>query len=174
MPATETTAIRTATTSDRRAQDLAGLEACSRRSPPAHGQPANDVSLSKTRPGPRALGPMYCVLRSLAAPAAPPAKGAKEGGAGAEQEPEVVPVPAPRLVVERELLPAAEHVNDEDYPGRKAVPQPPQQVRPLHDDPPSQYRRDPPSISEIRRRRRRRRLRNLPSGTTRRELPKTS
>ena len=74
-----------------------------------------------------------CPPRGLSATATSPADSAQKWRSGAEQEPEVVPVTASGLVVERELLPAAEHVHDKDDPGRKTVPKPPQQVRPPHD-----------------------------------------
>ena len=66
-------------------------------------------------------------------PPAPPSHHSQKGRAGSEQEPEVVPVPAPCLIVERELLPPTENVHDEDDPGRKTVPNAPKQVCPPHD-----------------------------------------
>ena len=93
--------------------------------------------ISRTRPSCRyaeagvwVSGPFW-----LSAPSAPPAPGTQKGRAGTEQKPEVVPVPAPCLVVEWELLPDAEDVDDKDDPGRDAVPQSPKQVCPPHDDP---------------------------------------
>jgi hypothetical protein len=73
-------------------------------------------------------------LYALVAPSSSPAGGTQNRRAGAEQEPEVIPVPASCSVIERELLPAAKDVDDEDDPGRKAVPEPPEQVSPPHDD----------------------------------------
>jgi hypothetical protein len=83
--------------------------------------------------GAESPGLSHPAAASLLTSPAPPAHGAQKGGSGAEQEPEVVPVPAPRLVVEGELLPPTEDVHDEDDPGRKAVPEAPQQVCPPHD-----------------------------------------
>src|SRR5215207_5809829 len=73
-----------------------------------------------------------CLPRGLSATATSPADSAQKWRSGAEQEPEVVPVTASCLVIERELLPAAEHVHDKDDPGRKTVPEPPQQLCPPH------------------------------------------
>ena len=56
--------------------------------------------------------PLRRQLYSLLTSPASPTHSAQEGGASPEQEPEVVPVPAPRLVVEWELLPTAKHVHD--------------------------------------------------------------
>jgi hypothetical protein len=58
----------------------------------------------------------------ILAPSASPTQSAQERRTSAEQKPEVVPVSASCLVVESELLPAAEHVHDKDDPGRKPVP----------------------------------------------------
>ena len=66
-------------------------------------------------------------------PPAPPSHHSQKGRAGSEQEPEVVPVPDPCLIVERELLPPTENVHDEDDRGRKTVPNAPKQVCPPHD-----------------------------------------
>src|SRR5829696_6223935 len=78
--------------------------------------------------------PVRRLSRELAAPSGTPAGGPQNRRAGAEQEPEVVPIPGSCGVIERELLPAAEDMDDKDDPGRKAVPEPPEQVRPPHDD----------------------------------------
>jgi hypothetical protein len=66
-------------------------------------------------------------------PSSPPPQRTQNRRASAEQKAEVVPVSASCLVVERELLPAAEHVDDKDDPGRKPVPESPEQVCPPHD-----------------------------------------
>src|SRR5215208_6121937 len=76
-------------------------------------------------------------LRRSPAPSAPatsPPERTENRRACPEQESEVIPAPTSRVVVERELLPPAENVHDEDDPGRKAVPEPPKQIRPPHDD----------------------------------------
>ena len=73
-------------------------------------------------------------LSGLALFGVSPAGGTQNRRAGVEQEPEVIPAPASCSVIERELLPAAEDVDDEDDPGRKAVPEPLEQVSPPHDD----------------------------------------
>src|SRR5919112_4671999 len=83
--------------------------------------------------GTEAPGLSHPAAASLLTSPPSPAYSAQKGGSGAEQEPEVVPVPAPRLVVERVLLPPTEDVHDEDDPGRKSVPEAPQQVCPPHD-----------------------------------------
>jgi len=70
--------------------------------------------------------PPLHISGELVAPSTPPTHSAQKGRAGTEQEPEVVPVPAPCLVVEREVLPAAKHVDDEDDPGRKTIPESPE------------------------------------------------
>ena len=64
--------------------------------------------------------------RGLVAPSPSPAQRTQKRGAGTEQKAEVVPVSASRLVVEGELFPAAEDVDDKDDLGRKPVPEPPQ------------------------------------------------
>jgi hypothetical protein len=66
----------------------------------------------------------------------PPAKEAEKRRARAEQEPEVIPIAASRAVIERKLIPGAEDVDDEDDPGREAIPQSPKKIEPPHDDPP--------------------------------------
>lgn len=62
----------------------------------------------------------------LMGPSASPAENPENRRAGTEQKPEVIPVSAPRGVVEWKLLPAAEHVDDKDDPGRKAIPESPE------------------------------------------------
>src|SRR5215204_2657574 len=70
--------------------------------------------------------PPLHISGELVAPSTPPTHSAQKGRAGTEQEPEVVPVPAPCLVVEREVLPAAKHVDDKYDPGRKTIPESPE------------------------------------------------
>jgi hypothetical protein len=82
----------------------------------------------------------FQILDPTSAAPASPAQRTEEGRARADQEPQVVPVSAPRGVIEGELLPPAEHVHDEHDPGREPVPEPPKQVSPPHNAPPRDHR----------------------------------
>src|SRR5215472_2353869 len=68
-----------------------------------------------------------------------PAQRTQQWRARTKQEPEIVPVATACLVVERELFPPAEHMHDEDDPGRQAVPDAPQQVLPPHHELPLSF-----------------------------------
>src|SRR5215813_14670953 len=52
--------------------------------------------------------------------------------ASSDQEPEIIPAVTAYNIVDWKLLPNAEEVNDQENPGRDAVPHAPQEVLPPH------------------------------------------
>jgi hypothetical protein len=82
-------------------------------------------------------------MRTSCSPSSPPggppsglatrsAEHPQKGRAGADQEPKVIPATAPRQVVDRKRLPDAKEVQDQEDPGRNAVPGAPEEVLPPH------------------------------------------
>jgi len=82
---------------------------------------------------------MWASGSSCGSPSAPPScfsprssEHPQKRRASSDQEPEIIPAATAYDIVDRELPPDAEEVNDQENPGRDAVPDAPQEVLPPH------------------------------------------
>src|SRR5262249_27150772 len=82
---------------------------------------------------------MWAGSPSSGPPSAPPscfsprsAEHPQKRRASSDQEPEIIPAATAYYIVDRELPPDAEEVNDQENPGRDAVPDAPQEILPPH------------------------------------------